>query len=167
MKLPQALRLDLKSHWLSDLKGPDGQESPATVLARWTYFARQSRRSRNGYFILEGLTLISAAAIPASAALGTSVVIPAVLGAVVVILSGMRQLFAFHEEWISSSQGRYAIEREIALFIAGQESYQGRDAAANLVLAVEDIALSEGARFIQRRERASELLSASSTNRNK
>ncbi|MEO6088240.1 MAG: DUF4231 domain-containing protein [Umezawaea sp.] len=121
-------------------------------------FARQARRSRNGYFVLEGFALVSAAAVPASVAIGASLAVPAMLGALVVVLSGLRQLFRFHEEWISASQTRYAIEREIALFVAGHQTYQGAHATASLILTIEDIAAADGARFAQRRERASELL---------
>jgi hypothetical protein len=166
MRLPQSLRLDPENHWIGGARGPDGQELPATVLAKWNHFARQSRRSRNGHFTLEALVLISAAAIPVSAAVSTSVEIPAALGAMVVILSGLRQLFALHEEWISSSQAQYAIEREVALFVVGFGLYQGPNASTNLVITVEDVASSEGTRFVKRRERASELLSASLAGRN-
>lgn len=133
------------------------------VRTRWVAFARQSRRSRNGYFILEGLALVSAAAVPASVAIGASPAVPAVLGALVVVLSGLRQLFKFHEEWISATQTRYAIEREIALFVAGDQTYQGPNATATLILRIEDLAAAEGARFAQRRERASELAEADRT----
>jgi hypothetical protein len=152
------VKLDLSEHWIAATKGQGGQELPPAVRAKSQTFARQARRSRNGYFLLEGLSLVSAAAVPASAALGASLAVPAVLGAVVVVLTGLRQLFGFHEEWISSSQARNAIEREIALFVAGHEAYQQGDAAAGLVLAVEDIAAAEGTRFAHRRERASVLI---------
>jgi uncharacterized protein DUF4231 len=158
MTLPQSLKLDLKNHWMNDLTGPDGQALPAFVIEKWTYFARQSRRSRNGYFILEGLGLVGAAAIPVCAALGATDGVPAVLGAMVVVLGGLRQLFGFHEEWISSSQARYTIEREIALFAVGNGTYRGAAAVRNLVIAVEEIASSEGVNFVHRRKRASDLL---------
>jgi hypothetical protein len=163
MRLPPSVKLELSDHWISTARGPGDQELPPTVRTRWVAFSRQSRRSRNGYFVLEGLALVSAAAVPASVAIDASLAVPAVLGALVVVLSGLRQLFRFHEEWISASQTRYAIEREIALFVAGHQKYQGPNATASLILTIEDIAAAEGARFAQRRERASELLEADQT----
>jgi hypothetical protein len=158
MRFPQSVKLDLKSHWMNDLAGLDGQALPAFVVGKWTYFTQQSRRSRNGYFILEGFGLISAATIPVCAAFGTTLGVPAVLGAMVVVLGGLRQIFGFHEEWISASQDRYAIEREIALFVVGKGAYQGAEAVPNLVISVEEIASSEGANFVHRRKRASDFL---------
>ena len=126
-------------------------------MARWSYFARQARRSRNGYFLLDVLALVLAASIPASAAVGAGIKVAAALGAAVVVANGLRQIGRFHEEWISSAQAKYAIEHEIVLFIWGKRPYQGTNARADLAEEVEKIAASEGERFIARRESASKL----------
>lgn len=155
MRLPQLIKLDLQDHWVNKAKGVDGDQLPATVVARWSYFSRQARRSRNGYFLLDVLALVLAASIPASAAVGAGIKVAAALGAAVVVANGLRQIGRFHEEWISSAQAKYAIEREIVLFIWGKRPYQGTNARADLAEEVEKIAASEGERFIVRRESAS------------
>jgi hypothetical protein len=153
MRRPQLIKLDLQNHWVNNAKGVEGDQLPANVVARWSYFARQARRSRNAYFFLDILALMLAASIPAAAAIGAGIKIAAALGAAVVVANGLRQIGRFHEEWISSAQTRYAIEREIVLFIWGKWPYQGRSARANLAEEVERIAESESERFITRRER--------------
>lgn len=155
MRWPQLIKLDLQNHWVNKAKGLEGDQLPASVVARWSYFARQARRSRNGYFLLDALALVLAASIPAAAAVGAGIKVAAVLGAAVVVANGLRQIGRFHEEWISSAQTRYAIEREIVLFTWGKWPYQGMSAGANLAEEVERIAASEGERFIMRRERVS------------
>src|SRR5260370_2288180 len=152
MRWPQLIKLDLKDHWVNKAKGVGGDQLPTNVVARWSYFARQARRSRNAYFVLDALALVLAASIPASAALGAGIKVAAALGAAVVVANGLRQIGRFHEEWASSAQARYAIEREIVLFTWGKRPYQGTSARANLAEEVEKIAASEGERFIVRRE---------------
>jgi hypothetical protein len=90
-------QLDLRDHWVNKANGAGGDQLPANVMARWSYFARQARRSRNAYFLLDILTLVLAASIPASAALGVSIKVAAALGAAVVMVNGLRQI------------GRYAL----------------------------------------------------------
>jgi hypothetical protein len=155
MRWSQAIKLDLKDHWVNKARGVGGDQLPDNVVARWSYFARQARRSRNGYYFLEALALVLAASIPASAALGASIEVAAALGAAVVVANGLRQIGGLHEEWISSAQARYAIEREIVLFTWGKQPYQEPSARANLAEEVEKIAASEGERFVVRREMVS------------
>lgn len=156
MRLPQLIKLDLQNSWVNKAMGVREDQLPASVVARWSFFARQARRGRNAYYILEALGLILAASIPASAALGAGVKVAGALGAAVVVVGGLRQIGGFHEEWVSSAQARYAIEGEIVLFRWGQPPYQGTNAAANLAVEVEKIAASEGQRFRARRERIAE-----------
>lgn len=157
MPLPSLLKLDLSHHWVNAAKGVGGDQLPANVVARWRFFARQSRRSRNAYFLLDILALALAASIPVSAAFGAGTEVAAALGAAVVVTSGLRQIGSFHEEWISSAQARYAIERQIVLFTWGREPYQEPGASGKLADEVEKIAASEGVRFMLRRETVSKL----------
>jgi hypothetical protein len=151
MQSPQSSQEDLRDHWVRNARGPDGSELPANVQARWSYFSRQARRSRNEYFLLDALALMLAVSIPAAAAFGAGTKIAAVLGAAVVVASGLRQIGRFHEEWVSPAQAKDAIEREIVLFTWARRPYQGPSARARLAEEVERIAASEGQRFTLRR----------------
>jgi hypothetical protein len=67
--------------------------------------------------------------------------VAAAVGASVVVANGLGQIGRFYEEWISSAQTRYAIEREIVLFTWGKWPYQGMSARANLAEEMERIAV--------------------------
>lgn len=157
MGIPQVLKLNLSDHWVLKEHMPGDGPLPASVIARWSYFTRQARRSRNGHYFGEIFSLILSGTVPIAAILTGSATLAAVLGSVAVILNGMRPLFAFREEYISASQARYEIERVILTHTQGDES-RGPDARVRLIMAVENIAAEEGQRFTQRRERASKAL---------
>lgn len=147
----QTLKLDLSNHWVLREQIPGDEGLPASVLARWSYFARQARRSRNGHYVGEAFALILAGAIPISAVLIGSAMLAAVLGSVVVVVNGLRPLFAFREEHVGSAQARHEIERAILAHTQGDASKEP-DARARLITVVEEIAAREGQRFAQRRE---------------
>jgi len=146
------LRLD--EHWMNQARGAGGEELPASVHHRWLFYAARGQRARIGYYCLEAASLVIAAAVPAVAALGAGAGTAAVLGAVLVAVNGIRQLIGLHEEWISFSQARYDIEREVVAFMWGRPPYDADDAAAVLAGVVEEISASEGQRFLGRRARA-------------
>jgi hypothetical protein len=64
MKLPQSLKLDLATQWVLNETMPDGEALPPSVVARWSYFTRQARRSRNGHYLGEVFSLLLAGAVP-------------------------------------------------------------------------------------------------------
>jgi hypothetical protein len=80
--------------------------------------------SRRAYKSLETALLIIAAAIPTSAAIARhNVIVPAVLGAVVVILSGLRSVFHWQDNYLRFSRAREAVEAERRLYKTGAAPY--------------------------------------------
>jgi hypothetical protein len=70
-------------------------------------------RSRRLYKTLEVAVLVISAAIPTSAVLfADNASIPAVLGAVVVVLTGLRSIYHWQENYIRFSQAREAVDGE-------------------------------------------------------
>jgi len=81
-------------------------------------------RSRRWYRISETSVLIVAAAIPATAAIRPhNAIVPAVLGAVVVILSGLRAIFHWQDNYLRFSGAREAVEAERRLYYTGAKPY--------------------------------------------
>jgi hypothetical protein len=81
-------------------------------------------RSRRLYKTLEVTVLVIGAAIPTSAVLfADNASIPAVLGAVVVVLTGLRSIYHWHENYIRFSQAREAVEGERRLYRTGARPY--------------------------------------------
>jgi hypothetical protein len=93
---------------------------------------------------LELTSLIVVAAIPVCAAFEVSSRIIALLGAVAIVLGGARQLFGWKESWTNRVKVRYAIEREIALFLARGGHYSDKETPVGLLVeAVEQICAAE------------------------
>jgi hypothetical protein len=70
-------------------------------------------RSRRLYKTLEVGVLVISAAIPTSAVLfADNASIPAVLGAVVVVLTGLRSIYHWQENYVRFSQAREAVDGE-------------------------------------------------------
>jgi hypothetical protein len=131
--------------WWQHLRGPGDRALPGSVVERMRFYARQMRRQRQANYVLEGAAVIIAAGIPAVAALGAPVAATGVLGAIVAILAGLRQLTRPAENWIRTSGAMISIQREAVLWSAGADPYRGPDADVVLVERVEDLVAQETA----------------------
>ena len=89
---------------------------------RW--YHERALACRRGYQIQETVTLIVAAAIPASAVLThNDARIPAILGALVVILAGLRAIFHWQETYLRFSGAREAVKTQRRLYAIGAAPY--------------------------------------------
>lgn len=143
--------MNLDEHWMTAARRDD-QPLPATVLERWRWFTRGSRRSRRRYGTVEIVAIATSAAIPVAAAAELAAPVVAGLGAVVLIATALRTTFGLHENWIENSQIGYAIEREVALYLSAAAPYDAEDASRQLVVRVETIAAQGGERWASRRK---------------
>ena len=132
-----------KTEWIDDVRGPDGQPVPPSVLAELYRYRKSSWSARRRHSAVELAGLAAAAAIPVLAAFAVDSRLLAVVGSVVVLINGVRALGAYKENWTSRTRARYAIEKEIALFAVHHGRYAGPDATTELVEAVEDICAKE------------------------
>jgi hypothetical protein len=83
--------------------------SYAVSLANESYgwYKAAAIRSRRAYRLSEALLLIISAGIPVSAAISPhSAIVPAVLGGVVVVLSGLQVVFHWHDNYLRFSTAR-------------------------------------------------------------
>ncbi|WP_242908340.1 DUF4231 domain-containing protein [Actinomadura terrae] len=142
-------------HWVVRIVEAD-QGFPEVVLQSWRWYARSATRARFSYYGLELSSLLVAATIPVSAVVWKSSTVAAVLGAVLVLVTGIRQVVGWHENWMSFSQTRHQIEKEIALYDMKHGPYgQAEDPRALLCATVLEIAEGEGQRWTARRAQAS------------
>jgi ABC-type transport system involved in Fe-S cluster assembly fused permease/ATPase subunit len=89
--------------------------------ARW--YEKGSRRNKRAYLWLKVAQIVIAAAIPAVAAAGASAGFAGALGAVVVVLEGVQQLFQFQQNWIAYRNTAEALSRERHLYEARAAHY--------------------------------------------
>ncbi len=103
------------------------EPSYAMTIANGSYgwYRDAAIRSRRMYRVSETTVLIVSAAIPASAAIAPhNAITPAVLGALVVILSGLRAIFHWQDNYLRFSSAREAVEAERRSYNTGSAPYE-------------------------------------------
>jgi hypothetical protein len=91
----------------------------------YEWYRSHAIRSKKAHRIFETAILVVSAAIPAAAAVAPhNTVISAVLGAVVVILSGLRAVFHWQDNYLRFSGAREAVEAERRLYYTGAKPYE-------------------------------------------
>jgi hypothetical protein len=109
-----------------DLADVTANPTYAMTVANNSYdwYKTAAIRSRRAFRISEIVLLTVAAAIPASAAVEPhNAITPAILGAVVVVLSGLRALFHWQDNYLRFSRAREAVESERRLYYTGAKPY--------------------------------------------
>ena len=91
------------------------------------WYEAKSQHHKRWYQWLKVAQLVIAAAIPVVAAAGASATVAGALGAVVVVLEGLQQLFQFQQNWISYRVTAEALKREKFLYLAGAGPYEGAE----------------------------------------
>jgi hypothetical protein len=110
-------------------------------LARW--YTNAARRARIAFFASETAVLIVAAAIPATAAFTPDRRVPAALGAVVVVLTGLRSVFRWRDSWTRFTEAFLQLETERRLYLAHAGAYAGEDCDVVLTERVTQIRTAE------------------------
>ncbi|WP_430786544.1 DUF4231 domain-containing protein [Actinoplanes sp. G11-F43] len=113
--------------------------------ASFEWYQRAATKSRKLHQGTAASIQIVAAAIPVAAVLSPqSALVPAVLGAVIVILTGLRSIFDWQENYIRFSGAREAVEAERRRYLTGAEPYADPSARdQKLVAAVTRIEQQE------------------------
>ena len=106
--------------------------NPATVVwqrlqdqLRW--YDEKSARHKQWFHRLKVAQIIIAALIPVIAAGGASVKVAGALGAAIVILEALQQLFQFQQNWVSYRATAEALKHEKFLYLASAGPYAGID----------------------------------------
>ncbi len=137
--------------WWQRLTSPGGTPLPLSVQERLGWYSRQVTRQRIMNYTLEGVTVVVAASIPAAAALGAPTSVTAVLGALVAVLAGLRQLVRPGESWIRASATLVAMQREAVVWSAGAAPYDAERAETILVENVESLVAAETSQWAEQR----------------
>jgi hypothetical protein len=91
------------------------------------WYEAKSRHHVAWYQSLKVAQILIAAAIPASVAAGASAAVAGALGAVIVVLEGLQQLFQFQQNWISYRTTAEALKHEKFLYLASAGPYAHSD----------------------------------------
>lgn len=126
---------------------PEAGPGYAMRLANGSYdwYHSAAVRARRNFRLSETLLLLFSAAIPVSAVLAfRTAEIPAVLGGIVVVITGLRSAFHWQDDYLRFSQAREAVEAERRLYYTGAEPYAARE--------TRDQALAAAVTRIEQRE---------------
>jgi hypothetical protein len=104
-------------------------EGPAwdRLLDQLRWYDTKSAHHKRWFQGLKVAQIVIAAAIPAVAAAGASAALAGALGAVIVVLEGMQQLFQFQQNWISYRTTAEALKHEKFLYLASAGPYAHND----------------------------------------
>ncbi|TXS48726.1 DUF4231 domain-containing protein [Streptomyces sp. uw30] len=90
----------------------------------YDWYHRAAIRARRNFRLSETLLLLVSAAIPVSAVLASrSTEVPAVLGGIVVVITGLRSVFHWQDDYLRFSEAREAVEAERRLYYTGADPY--------------------------------------------
>lgn len=87
------------------------------------WYGRNARRNKRWYMRIKVLQIVAAAIIPVIAAVGMSTWVAGGLGALVVVLESMQQLFQFHSNWTHYRSTAEALKHEKFLYLAHAGAY--------------------------------------------
>lgn len=114
---------------------------------RW--YSRASTRNRRGHWTLRLASLTMAAAVPLTATLQDITLVPALLGAGIVVAEGAHELFRLQQNWTNYRATAEALKHEKYLYLAGAGPYRRlRDPRALLAERVEALVSSETAQWV-------------------
>ncbi|MFL6167573.1 MAG: DUF4231 domain-containing protein [Ornithinibacter sp.] len=108
------------------MKGRFAMVESAVEKSR-TWYATQAWRAKLGYWSSETLLVVLGAAIPVSIAITDNQVLPAVLGGAIVVVTGLRRIYNWQENWARFSGVCALLETEGAKFTHRREPYNNPD----------------------------------------
>jgi hypothetical protein len=102
----------------------DNQLGLRLAADSYEWFRRAANRDRWAYRIIDITILAVSAVIPLAAVFASHrEVVPAVLGAIVVVASGLRTIFRWQENYLRFVTAREAIKQEQRKYLVGAEPY--------------------------------------------
>jgi hypothetical protein len=118
---------------------------------RW--YSHGSRRNKRWYMRIKVVQITAAAAIPVLAAASLPTWVAGGLGALIVVLESIQQLFQFHSNWTHYRSTSEALKHEKYLYLAHAGSYaKAADPAALLAERVEGRVSQEHAAWASERQ---------------
>ena len=109
---------------------PDGSGPAGPAGYAWErledqlgWYERNSARQKSWFQRLKVVQIVVAAAIPVAAGAGASAWITGSLGALIVVLEGVQQLFQFQQNWVGYRATAEALKREKSYYLSRAGPY--------------------------------------------
>ena len=107
------------------------------------WYDDHANRARIMYWVIKVIQLVLGASIPVVAGLHAPAAVTGSLGALIVVLEGVQQLFQYHDNWIRYRMAATALAKEGNLFQARAGDYSTGNPLALLALRTEAITSDE------------------------
>ncbi len=133
---------------VSSVSTPDARETYVQNLlnSRWKWFSEHASGQRALYLSVKVIQIVLAAAVPVAASVHAPVAVTGGLGALIVVLEGVQQLFQWHDCWIRYRTAEAALRRERFLYQARSGAYaSAADPVGLLAERIDQITSSEAA----------------------
>jgi hypothetical protein len=115
------------------------------AVTSYAWYKKASMRARRYFRLTEILTVLFSAAIPLVAAIDPGDArVPAILGGILVVISGLRAVFRWSDDYLRFSRAREEVDGEIRLYKIGARPYDDID--------MRDALLVENVIQIEKRE---------------
>ena len=113
------------------------------------WYTHASKVNRRGHWTLRLGSLTMAAAVPITATLQQSSLVPALLGAGIVVAEGAHEIFRLQQNWTSFQATAEALKHEKYLYLAGAGPYRRlQNPRSALAERVEALVSSETAQWV-------------------
>lgn len=90
----------------------------------YDWYRNAAMKARRYFRLTETLVLLVSASIPVSAVLSSrNAEVPAILGGIVVVITGLRSVFHWQDDYLRFSEAREAVEAERRLYYTRAEPY--------------------------------------------
>jgi hypothetical protein len=142
--------------------GPDGLHPPvgdgsqhpawARLEDQLGWYDRKSRSAQRNFKRLKLLQIVTAAAIPVIVAAEGPALLTAALGAAVVVLEAVQQLYQWQTNWVQYRSTAEALKHEKFLFLSSAGPYSSTDRFRVLAEKLEGLISQEHAKWTHDRE---------------
>jgi hypothetical protein len=116
-----------------------------------SWYDARSLKAQRAYKRVKIGQLVLGAGVPITALTSTSPVVTATIGALVVVLEGLQQLYQWQTNWVVYRSTAEALKHEKYLFLAHAGPYAGRDAQRVLAERIEGLVSQEHAKWTESR----------------
>lgn len=89
------------------------------------WYGGKSAHSKRWFHRIKVVQIVTAAVIPVAAGVGTPAWVAGSLGALIVVLEGLQQLFQFQQNWVTYRATAEALKHEQLLFLMRAGAYEG------------------------------------------
>ena len=112
------------------------REVPKIVSEQFNWYNDHASYHRIGFLVLKTIQILASAAIPILAMVRPTAAtwVNGVIGAIVLVIEGLQQLFQLQQNWTRYRSTCEGIRREQYLYLAGAGPYAGATAPAVLIV---------------------------------